>query len=949
MTADYVTQKTTLLFDKASVDAINALLQGTSTYTMAVASGLKIQVPTDLAPKLSYVDSATGTGPSKLAHLVITGILTPDETTKAKALSTDSTWAAAIDRARKKAMAFFDTTLSSLFSNKDEAIGTLLAGDVAPHTIQPPAATTGATTTTGASTDPPAAQADPGTAPGKQLYFLQYFVPYLREQLSDQLVVNTMEDESGLSSPDLSKALLTSLLTIDGDSGSTSQTPLQVLRGLNGQATSGASGWTGYLIPSATDVYTIVGFGLSRPAPLTIGGELWTFDVEQEDPEGAWWTSPRPLTGGRLYLLNSGDQAMPGLQWKTPYSQPSAIPSSALLPNTASDTVTKVFVKLAKAAVVINGVPLTYDEVEYFKLRKSDFSNFDLDKTTLDGWERMLDYEALKTSLPSSAKSLLDVFKWASTSSPTSPPTAKDIAAQISDLTAGVWPAADVETIIGASCFGLNDVKYYLNEIALIKLQTAFVAVRKIAVDIPMLFKWADPLAKFWPTHAVAEDMRNRIRSRYTLDDWEQLAAPLHNQLRMLQRDALVAYLIVQKQLMEWGVVDADSLFEFFLIDVQMGACLKTSRIKQAISTVQTFIQRCFLGLETGPITAAGVPTITPDTLDRERWQWMQKQTLWTANMKVLVNPESYLVESLRDNKSPFYANLENELKQKDVNDQTLQESIKKYVSDVDKVANLVAEGLFEDSTDSNLLHIIARTRSSPYFRFYRTYSPAVGSMEWTPWQPVPVDIQMYHVDPVFGRRNRQTSAQSDGNYVFPVIFQRRLHIFFAQITPYSVAPRGLANQQLGTGTPSVSDIDRLQSWKIQLGWSEFRGGKWLTKQLTTDFVMEPPTSPTPPAIDKYLFVPAFGTDTNTGNFLQIAVFNSDKTCVGGFQYQGSQTFVISRPTIVASGLFPLGSNQIKWDGVTTRFHMSTENPPTVYSLQCEDVKFQPSTRPFIQ
>lgn len=39
-----------------------------------------------------------------------------------------------------------------------------------------------------------------------------------------------------------------------------------------------------------------------------------------------------------------------------------------------------------------------------------------------------------------------------------------------------------------------------------------------------------------------------------------------------MQKQALISYLLVQPELQAWPVVDADSLFEFFLIDVQMGA-----------------------------------------------------------------------------------------------------------------------------------------------------------------------------------------------------------------------------------------------------------------------------------------------------------------------------------------------------------------------------------------
>ena len=120
----------------------------------------------------------------------------------------------------------------------------------------------------------------------------------------------------------------------------------------------------------------------------------------------------------------------------------------------------------------------------------------------------------------------------------------------------------------------------------------------KIAVDIDRLFDWAKPGSKFWACHQIAEDIRKAIRARFDEEDWEQVVKPLNDQLREHQKQALIAYLLVQQDLIDWGVVDADSLFEFFLIDVQMDACMETSRIKQAISSVQLFIQRCLLGLE---------------------------------------------------------------------------------------------------------------------------------------------------------------------------------------------------------------------------------------------------------------------------------------------------------------------------------------------------------------
>jgi hypothetical protein len=82
----------------------------------------------------------------------------------------------------------------------------------------------------------------------------------------------------------------------------------------------------------------------------------------------------------------------------------------------------------------------------------------------------------------------------------------------------------------------------------------------------------------------------------------------------------------------------------------QLDACMETSRIKQAISSVQLFIQRCLLGLEEKQLngTEVGVPN---DALDRDRWDWMQRYRVWEANRKVFLYPENWIVPELRDDK----------------------------------------------------------------------------------------------------------------------------------------------------------------------------------------------------------------------------------------------------------------------------------------------------------
>ena len=150
---------------------------------------------------------------------------------------------------------------------------------------------------------------------------------------------------------------------------------------------------------------------------------------------------------------------------------------------------------------------------------------------------------------------------------------------------------------------------------------------------------------------------------------------------------------------------------------------MQTSRIKQAINSVQLFVQRCFLGLE----EPYGVPN---DALDRDRWEWMQREVLWVANRKVFLYPENWIDENLRDDKTDFFDELQSELLQNDVNTQTVEDALKNYLYKLDEVANMKVAGLFVDNQNTKI-HVFSRTRNAPYFFYYRNFDMA--QQFWSP------------------------------------------------------------------------------------------------------------------------------------------------------------------------------------------------------------------------
>jgi hypothetical protein len=295
----------------------------------------------------------------------------------------------------------------------------------------------------------------------------------------------------------------------------------------------------------------------------------------------------------------------------------------------------------------------------------------------------------------------------------------------------------------------------------------------------------------------------------------------VEDQLRVQRRRALVAYLLQHPFFREKPEVnDADGLFEYFLIDVQMGACLETSRIKQAISTVQLFVQRCLLGLETG---------VDPGIIDGTRWSWMQKHTLWEANRKVFLYPENWIDPSLRDNKTEVFKLIETSIMQTNLDDKTIAKMIRSYVYAIDEIANLRIESflwepLAEKSTaaprgspSEGDFHFFARTRNAPFQFYYRSMSyktqGALPTADWIPWQKIPLDIQVHDTDAA------GESLPETGTYMVPAKWKNRLLLFLPQVmmkvipkknstTPVSVSQTsGLSASISSTGPQSETKM----------------------------------------------------------------------------------------------------------------------------------------------
>src|SRR5262249_39150962 len=156
------------------------------------------------------------------------------------------------------------------------------------------------------------------------------------------------------------------------------------------------------------------------------------------------------------------------------------------------------------------------------------------------------------------------------------------------------------------------------------RVYDAFALIQKMGIPAKALMQAAtnDPPAD------TVRNLQSALRAQYDPASWRDLIRPINDEMRGLQRGALIAYILHQmRSHPETAHIDTpDKLFEYFLMDVQMDPCMQTSRIRHALSSVQLFTERCLMNLE---------PRVSPAAINSKQWAWMKRYRVWEANRKV--------------------------------------------------------------------------------------------------------------------------------------------------------------------------------------------------------------------------------------------------------------------------------------------------------------------------
>ena len=497
-----------------------------------------------------------------------------------------------------------------------------------------------------------------------------------------------------------------------------------------------------------------------------------------------------------LSSLPVGEEAQ--LLWRTKGITKSIIPGTSVYLRDKVNFAKTSLIRLSKAAQLQNLFKFTAEELDYFSSINTETKNF-LNDLDTDGsitpanlvalWKKielLVFFNAIKRENEPEDNTWLQVLK---------NPSVVNAQAQLLLESFNFWKESDLSQVLAHFAFNRADISKLS---VLQKVMSAMNLIYTIGYPAALVETWITND----PSYDLVAGIKDKIKENVTEASWLETMQTVSDPIRNLLRDALVSY-ILQYSRPSPEIINSDKLYEYFLVDVEMDACMKTSRIRLALSTLQLFIQRCLINLE---------PLVDPASIKAEHWAWMKRYRVWEANRKVFLFPENWLEPELRDSKSSIFKEFEGELLQGEVTDESAELAFLSYLKKLDDISKLEMVGTFleeniANNQDDDILHVFGRTNGNTRQYYYRRYEYGY----WTAWEKVSLNIE--------------------GEHIFPIVWRKRLFVFWLNTLekPAMVATNksaeSMRNEQLGTNARINIEVN--------MCWGEYYKGKWTSPKST--------------------------------------------------------------------------------------------------------------------
>lgn len=183
-----------------------------------------------------------------------------------------------------------------------------------------------------------------------------------------------------------------------------------------------------------------------------------------------------------------------------------------------------------------------------------------------------------------------------------------------------------------------------------------------------------------------------------------------------------------------------EDVYEYLLIDPLVSNAVPTSRVAQAMSSIQQYINGITMNME------PGYQTQYLDQDNITNWKdGLSQYDIWAGEVELDTYPENYIDPTLRQSQTAYFKDLITDLNQNTINSDTAQQAVMSYLNKFEQVANLTIVSGYLDSTDqtTGIYYFLGKSTTSPVQYYWRSFDMSknvenvVSTSAWSEWYPM--------------------------------------------------------------------------------------------------------------------------------------------------------------------------------------------------------------------
>ncbi|MGB3431456.1 neuraminidase-like domain-containing protein [Achromobacter sp.] len=201
---------------------------------------------------------------------------------------------------------------------------------------------------------------------------------------------------------------------------------------------------------------------------------------------------------------------------------------------------------------------------------------------------------------------------------------------------------------------------------------------------------------------------------------------------------ALSAYYIREVSAISLG--SREALYSHLLIDNQVSAQVKTSRLAEAIASVQLYVHRTLNGQETDADTAVLTRQFFVD------WDtYNARYSTWAGVSQLVYYPENYVDPTLRVGQTAMLDKMLQQISQSTLSSDGVELGVLDYLTAFDEIANLDVVSGYHDNIDVNqgLSYFVSSSQTEPKKFYWRSVDHSKGILggfpanAWSEWREI--------------------------------------------------------------------------------------------------------------------------------------------------------------------------------------------------------------------